>query len=42
MAVIYLMKKTHLMKLKMGYKLDLFQKEMDFLYAVMQVKKKST
>lgn len=34
------MKEIHLMKLKMGSKLDLFQKEMDFLYTVMQIKKK--
>lgn len=33
------MKKIHLMKLKMGSKLDLFQKEMNFLHAVMQIKK---
>jgi len=30
------------MKLKMASKLDLFQKEISFLYAVKQTKKKST
>lgn len=36
------MKEIYLMKLKMGSKLDKFKKETFFLYAVMQIKKKSS